>query len=194
MTEFGKPHHQPRKSSFILARQAWHRDPNHFLAPYLHRNRFFEAVRHSRHRVAPIWPLEPEENSELLKRSFDRDVEAEELALLDDSDAEVAFPAGAINSTTVVEVASPPAQAWLDQLSVSDTPRFWTPEARYYLFTYVETSALPAQGCQPPGLRFLNDGDWITYPGNLMDGYLIHWEVDPWYEDPKPLPQELWYK
>jgi hypothetical protein len=35
-------------------------------------------------------------------------------------------------------------------------------------------------------------GAWITFPGNLMDGQLVHWKVEPYWSSPIPLPREFW--
>lgn len=123
---------------------------------------------------------------------FDRTFDDESIEYLDDSEAEVGFPTGAMNKITVVEVSSEEAQHWMEELELEPGARIWTPESRFYLFDYVEPSVLRSVKSPVPGLRFLNDGDWIPYPGNLMDGHLVHWEHDPWAVGTYPLPKEFW--
>ncbi|TCJ39583.1 hypothetical protein [Parafrankia sp. BMG5.11] len=115
----------------------------------------------------------------------------ETIADLDESDALVGFPVGLINRVTVLEVSSAPGQELVENLDLHDTPRFWTPAARFYLFEYVVPSAVLPGNRLVPGLRLLTDGDCTTYPGNLVDGQLVHWEMDPWAVGLQPLPQEL---
>lgn len=163
-----------------------------FLVPHLRRHRFWEAVGNSNHKVFPLWPGGCHHIPPLHQGIFDRDVDDESIQYLDDSDAEVAFPTGAINQTTVIEVSSGIGQDLMDGLELEQGARIWTPKARYYLFGYIETSALPETECMIRGLRVLNDGDWIPYPGNLMDGHLVPWEHDPWAVGTHPFPREFW--
>lgn len=166
--------------------------PDGFLTPYLRSFRFFEAVGNSGHKVFAIWP-----GTELAKipASLDRVDQAtpmEQIFDLDDSPADVGFPTGAINSATVVEVSSAAGQAWMDALQIAGGARIWTPNARYYLFDYIEQFAVPWKNCAIPGLRVLNDGEWIPYPGSFIDGLLVHWEYDPWAVGTYPLPNQFW--
>lgn len=147
------------------------RTPDKFLTPYLRRNRFFEAVRNSRHKVFPLWPGGSRDFAELIRDVFD-DSDEEAIAVLDDSDAYVGFPVGAINYVTVVEVRSAIAQAWMDTLKLNPGARIWTPTARYYLFDHIGQTSRSVIECSVPGIRILNDGEWIPYPGNLADGDL----------------------
>jgi hypothetical protein len=162
-----------------------------FLVPYLRRRRFWEAIRVNNHKVFPLWPGSCHELPALNRGIFDQDVDDESISYLEEREAEIAFPTGAINQTTVVEVTSALSQELMDEVVQEQGAQIWTPQARYYLFDYVEPSALPASARISRGLRILNDGEWIPYPGNLMDGHLVHWEHDPWAVGTHPLPGEL---
>lgn len=163
---------------------------DNFLTPFLRRHRFAEAVWY-RYKIWPMWPgsepLLPRVEQDILSMSAC----AESIAYLDEHDADVGFPAGAINGVTVLEVRTEEAQDWLDALNVFETPRIWSPRARYYLFQYMASSELVPSERLVSGLSFLNDGDWIRFPGSMMDGQLVHWEVDPHYASPMPLPIAL---
>lgn len=141
-----------------------------------------------------MFPLLPDETRnfvQLLDAIVD---EADEQAIfdLDGSDVEIGFLTGLINNCTVVEVRDAIGQDWMDELGLQPGARIWTPTARYYLFNYIEARVKDLPKCAAPGLRVLNDGDWTPYPGNLMEGHLVHWEHDPWEFGTHPLPDEFW--
>lgn len=103
--------------------------------------------------------------------------DSDEQAILDmdESNAEVGFLTGMVNHVTVVGVHNAVGQGWMDSLKLQPGARMWTPAARYYLFDYIEaTESDLAAKCAVPGLRIQNDGDWIPYSGNIMDGHLVH--------------------
>ena len=160
-----------------------------FLTPYQHRHRFFEAVECNCHNVISIPCGSSIGNMPRLTQTI---VELHEIWDLDKSANEVGFLTGAINQTTVVAVTSSVGQNLMDELELEPSARIWTPTARYYLFDYIEPTASCLSKCKVPGLRIVNDGEWIPYPGNLMDGYLVHWEHDPWTVGTHPLPDEFW--
>lgn len=194
MSTFNGPHAAVCKQEPDLSSELDHEYCAHdFLIPYSHRHRFFVAVQHNGHKVASIWPWGPRDPDQWLREMYDQDCDADSLSDVDNSDAEVGFPVGSINGVTVLEVWNAAGQDWVDKLDpyVQDTPRIWSPNARHYLFKYVEPSALALADQLPSGLRLLNDGDWISYPGNLIDGQLVHWEIDMCFDNPLPLPPEL---
>ena len=162
-----------------------------FLTPRRRRHRFSEAVRDG-YKVLPFWPGDAPSLPQYITDIISPSACEESLWYLDEGDAEVSFPVGEINSATVLEVSSEAGQEWLDTLDVWDTPQFWTPEARYYLFRHVQTAELPPPNKLLPGLRLLNDGDMIIYPGSMAHGQLVHWEIEPYYAAPMPLPCEIW--
>ena len=168
-----------------------HSHTKRFLTPYQHRHRFWEAIWNSHHKVFPLWPGGNHEIPELHRGIFDQSVDDESILYLDESDADVAFPIGAINQTTVVEVSSALGQDLIDEFDLELGARIWTPTARYYLFNYIEPSALGSAKHAVAGLRIVSDGEWIPYPGNIMDGHLVHWEHDPWAVGTHPMPEDL---
>lgn len=170
-----------------------HSPCNDFLAPYLRRHRFSEAVYTSRHSVFPVHPgAKRGVTGHHINSLVDLKVPREQIAGLDAGQAEVGFPVGVINDTTVIEVRSAAAQAWMDELENMETPQIWTPEARYFLYRRVADYNLPPADDLMEGLRLVNDGEWIPYPGNIMAGQLVHWEFEPSAVAYSQLPYLLW--
>lgn len=155
----------------------------------LRRHRFWDAIRTNYHKVFPLWPGVPDDIPNL--GIFDESVDDELIFYLEERKADVAFPTGAINQTTIIEVTSALAQDMMDELDLELGPQIWTPRARYFLFDYIEPSELKPGECVFDGLRIVSDGEWIHYPGNWMDGYLVHWEYDPCAVRTHPFPREL---
>lgn len=163
-----------------------------FMIPYLRRHRFWEAAFNTRYKVFPLWPGHDRGIPDRPALFVDYQTKDDEVSYLDESDADIGFPTGAINQVTGVEVTSPGGQEWMDYLELEPGAQIWTPQARFYLFDYIEPSALPAANRPFPGLRIVNDGEWIPHPGSLMDGHLVHWEHDPWAVGTHPLPAKYW--
>lgn len=162
------------------------------LIPYLRRNRFWEATRINTHVVFPLSPGDDLGIPSQPDQFVDQQTQDANIAFLDESDADVGFLTGAINEVTVVEVANPDGQEWMDYLELEPGAQIWTPTARFYLFDYLEPTALPETRRPFTGLRIVNDGEWIPYPGSLIDGDLVHWENDPWAFGTHPLPADYW--
>lgn len=163
-----------------------------FMTPNVRRNRFWEAIRINKHKVFPLWPGGCYNTTPNYRDIFDQNVDDDSILYLDEREADVAFPTGMINGTTVIEVTSAAAQDVMDELDVEQGAQIWTPRARYYLFDYIKPTDLQSSECVVQGLRLMNDGDWIHYPGNWMDGFLVHWEHDPWAVGTYPLPRAFW--
>lgn len=161
-----------------------------FLTPHLRRHRFSKAIGNI-HKVFPLWPGGSRDYARLLLDIWDYDTDAELISYMDESVADVGFPTGAINKTTVVEVSSETGQDLIDELELEPGATTWTPKARYYFFNYIEPSVLGSANRPIKGLRISNDGEWIPYPGSHMDGHLVHWEHEPWFVGTHPMPQEL---
>lgn len=162
-----------------------------FLLPHERRYRFWEAIRNNNHKVFPLWPGRREDISSANWGMFDQDSDEESIDYLDESDAEVAFPLGAINQTTAVAVTSSFGQDRMDELLPTSGARIWTPVARYYLFDQLDPKSPPTARRPINGLRLLGDGEWIHYPGSLLNGHLVHWEFHPWEVGTRPMPTEL---
>ncbi|MCW1401059.1 hypothetical protein OKA06_01470 [Novosphingobium sp. MW5] len=94
-----------------------------------------------------------------------------------------------MNDVTVLEVYTATGLEQIFGLDAKDTSRVWTPQARYYLFKFVEPSERSEH--LGPGLRFLGDDEWMPYPGTMIEGQLAHWEISPDDYSPMPLPEEL---
>ena len=163
-----------------------------FMPPHLRRNRFWEAIRTNNHKVFPLRPGRCYDTTPNHRYIFDQNVDDESIFYLEEREADVAFPTGAINGTTVIEVTSALAQDSMDELDLEQGAQIWTPRARYFLFDYIKPSDLQSSECVARGLRLVNDGEWIHYPGNWMDGFLVHWEHDPWAVGTHPFPREFW--
>ena len=159
------------------------------MTPHLRKRRFWEAIRVHNHKVFPLWPGGSDHIPE--GGIFDERVDDESIFYLEEREADVAFPTGVINETTVIEVTSALAQEMMDELDVEQGAQIWTPRARYFLFDYIERSELKGE-CMFHGLRIVGDGEWIHYPGNWMDGYLVHWEHNPRAVGTQPFPREFW--
>lgn len=162
-----------------------------FLVPHQRRNRVWNAIRNNGHKVVPIWPGASDESLPLKRVIFDQNVDDESIEYLQEREAELAFPTGAINQTTAVEVTTALAQDLMDELASDQGAQIWTPHARYYLFDYIDPSVMQAGERISTGLRILNDGQWLPYPGNLIDGHLVHWEHEPFEVGSHPFPREL---
>lgn len=161
---------------------------HNYKTPYLRRHRFFEAIAY--HKVVPLWPGGCDDHATLVRDLFDRSTDDEAIAYFDFREPEVGFPA-ALNDVTVLEVYSATGLETISELEVDDTPRVWTPHARYYLFKFVDPSMRVPSDYMCPGLRWLPDDEWMPYPGTMIEGRLVHWEISPNDFDPMPLPEEL---
>lgn len=164
---------------------------HHFLVPHQRRNRVWNAIRNNGHKVVPIWPGPAHESLPLQRDIFDQSVDDESIEYLEEREAELAFPTGEINQATAVEVTTALAQDLMDELASNQGAPIWTPHARYYLFDYVEPSKFQTGERMFRGLSILNDGQWLPYPGNLIDGHLVHWEHEPFEAGAHPLPREF---
>lgn len=160
-----------------------------FMTPYLRQARFQEAAFF--HKVAPRWPNDGQfaDNLHLLDL-WDRTTPHEDVADLDCGIAEVGF-IPEVNNVAVLEVCSETGQERIVGLGIFDTPRVWTPKARYYLFKHVDPSTLAPAESLTPGLRFLGEREFMPYPGTMIDGQMVHWEVSPYDFRPMPLPEEF---
>jgi hypothetical protein len=162
---------------------------NDFMTPYLRQARFREAA--FIHKVTPLWPDDSQFADDLhLRNIYDRTTPDEWVAELDCGDKEVGF-LPALNNVTAVEVRSEVGQNFINNLEVYDTPCVWTPTARYYLFALVDPSALAPAVSMVPGLRFLGEREFMPYPGTMIEGKLVHWEISPDFYEPMELPAEL---
>lgn len=159
-----------------------------YKTPYLRRHRFHEAVAY--HKVVPLWPRGCHDPDIITRELFDRTTDCDAIAYFDFREPEVGFPPK-LNGVTVIEVYTATGLEQILDLEVDDTPRVWTPQARYYLFKFVEPSERVPPEFLGPGLRWLRDDEWMPYPGTMIDGQLVHWEVSPNDFDPMPLPGEL---
>lgn len=162
-----------------------------FLIPYVRRRRFWEAIRVNNHKVFPLWAGGCHKVPLPHQGIFDQSVDDKSISYLEEREAEVAFPTGAINHATAIEVTSAIGQELMDVYVQEQAAQIWTPNARYYVFDYIQPSDLPLQEHLFSGLRIFNDGDWMPYPGNLIDGHIVHWEHDPFEADGHPLPRDL---
>lgn len=121
---------------------------------------------------------------------FDSSTDYEGIEYLDFREPEIGFLA-ALNDVTVLEVYSATGLEMINGLEANDTPRVWTPQARYYLFKFVEPSDRLPSKYLGPGLRWLCEDEWMPFPGTMIGGQLVHWEVDCVFDHPMPLPDEL---
>lgn len=161
---------------------------HNYKTPALRRYRFSEAVFF--HKVVPLWPRGCNDYDTLVPHLFDRKTDAESIDYLNFRDAEVGFPA-ALNDVTVVEVFSATGLERIADLDVDGTPRVWTPHSRYVLFKYVEPHKCLPSDHLAPGLRFLGEHEFMPYPGTMIEGQLVHWEVSPDHFSPMELPAEF---
>lgn len=168
-------------------------DPRPFPTPYLRRHRFHEAIANSHHKVFAIPPgTAPEDIPALARMLIEKGTASKDhLWDFDEGQFEIGFPIGSVNDTTVLSVFDARAQDWVDELELEQMPTIWSPDARYYLFNYVKPDWLALASCPVSGLRLLNDGQWIPYPGSWQDGQLVHWEFEPAWFEKLDLPQEF---
>lgn len=158
-----------------------------YKTPYLRRHRFHEAVTY--HKVVPLWPGGCHDLQMLLRGVFDRTTDYESIEYLDFREPEVGFLAK-LNNVTVLEVYSATGLERVLDLEVEDTPRVWTPQARYYLFKFVDPAERLPSELLGPGLRWLRDDEWMPYPGTMIGSQLVHWEISPNDFAPMPLPDD----
>ncbi len=165
-------------------------EPVHdFMTPLLRQARFREAA--FIHKVTPLRPDDGLFADDLhLRNIYDRSSPHEWVAELDSGNKEVGF-IPALNSVTALEISSEVGQNFIEDLEVYDTPCVWTPTARYYLFDLVDPSALAPAVSMVPGLRFLGEREFMPYPGTIIDGQLVHWEISPDFYEPMDLPEKL---
>lgn len=165
-------------------------EPVHdFMTPFLRQARFREAA--FIHKVTPLRPDDGLFADDLhLRNIYDRSSPHEWVAELDSENKEVGF-IPALNSVTALEISSEVGQNFIEALDVYDTPCVWTPTARYYLFNLVDPSTLAPVESMVPGLRFLSQREFMPYPGTMIEGQLVHWDISPDFYEPMELPAEL---
>lgn len=149
-------------------------------------NRFWWPIRVFNHAVIPLLPYshEPVNDAPVLPKSGDFDgITDDEIDEWEFTHFNVGLVCGKLSGVTVLEVTTHSAQIWIDEQDIPFTPHWLGRRSRCYLFNYVEDVPKPITDIRP-GLRLLNDGAHVIYPGSIYaDGRLVYWEESAdWFE------------
>lgn len=161
--------------------------------PNLAPNRFWLPIRVYDHAVFPLMPCSDVPLDRETRLEWEVPVNAstdDEIEQLDFSPFNVGLHCGRPSDITVLEVTTQAAQLWLDEQDLPRTPHWLSRRARYYLFNYTPLADFLTE--IQPGLRLLNDGTFVIYPGSIdEDGRLVYWEDCPDCAEVADLPDWL---
>lgn len=166
--------------------------PPHPILPW---DRFWFPIRIFRHAVIPLLPFSEEAVHDAAALPTDGNFDAvtdEEIDHLRFTHFNVGLVCGKLSGVTVLEVTTHSAQIWMAEQDLPATPQWLGRRSRCYLFDYV-ADALPDPITEVrPGLRLLNDGAHVVYPGSIYDdGRLVYWEESPDWAEVADLPEWL---
>jgi hypothetical protein len=158
-------------------------------------NRFWYPIRVFDHTVTPLLPFsdEPLADAPILPPGGNFEaITEDEIDEWEFTHFNVGLLCGKASGVTVLEVTTHAAQLWLAEQGLPSTPQWLSRCSRCYLFNYIE-DMLPDPITQiRPGLRLLNDGAHVIYPGSIYDdGRLVYWEESPDWVELADLPEWL---
>jgi hypothetical protein len=166
-------------------------------SPLLRTNRFWDALRYFNKAVIP------------LERGSDTPVGGywdgfpgvaicdpatmgdQDILDLECTDYNVGLACGAVSGCTLLAAETIEADEWIIQHNLPSTAQSWSRVGRYYHFRYCSPEQLRELRFPVSGVRILNDGDYMTYPGSVYDdGRIANWEIDPAWDETADFPLE----